>query len=220
MRQQQTDHGAQRLPRSYYNKSWGLVIGINHYQGGHPLLANARNDAVAFATLLRDLYHFDQVITLFDEAATGDTLMDWLRDRLPAQVGEEDRLIIFFAGHGTTRKSVFDETRGYLIPSDAEQDKYASYIDLRELRDACSWIHAKHILLILDCCFSGIAAVTARVTPPLAQQTLTDAYLQEITRRSAWQVLTAGASDELVDDSGDRPGHSAFTSALLAGLEG
>lgn len=49
---------------------------------------------------------------------------------------------------------------------------------------------------------------------------MTDSYLQEITRRTAWQVLTAGASDELAADSGSRPGHSAFTSALLAGLEG
>lgn len=36
----------------------------------------------------------------------------------------------------------------------------------------------------------------------------------------ARQVLTAGASDELVTDDGSRPGHSAFTSVLLRGYEG
>ena len=55
------------------------------------------------------------------------------------------------------------------------------------------------------------------MAPPTA---LTDVYLQQITERPAWQVLTAGSSDELAADSGSRPGHSAFTSALLAGLEG
>ena len=33
-------------------------------------------------------------------------------------------------------------------------------------------------------------------------------------------MLTAGASDQLVADSGSQPGHSAFTGALLDGLKG
>ena len=211
---------AEAVIAHYYEKSWGMVIGINDYQGEHPALANARNDAVAFADLLRVNYKFDEVFTFYDHEATCDTLMDWLRDKLPAQIGKNDRLVIFFAGHGTTRESGRGEKRGYLIPHDAQAGKYADYIDMTELRDACGWIRAKHILLVLDCCFSGVAAIASRAAPPVEQRVMTDAYLQEITRRSAWQVLTAGASDELAADSGSRPGHSAFTSALLAGLEG
>ncbi len=216
----ETSRKASAVRANYYDKSWGLVIGINDYQEEHPTLANARNDAAAFANLLRTSYEFDQVITLFDEEATCDTLMAWLRDQLPERVGKEDRLVIFFAGHGTTRESGQGEKRGYLIPHDAKAGKYAEYVDMSELRDACGWITAKHILLILDCCFSGVAAITSRSVPTTAQQTINDAYLREITQRGAWQVLTAGASDELAADSGARPGHSAFTSALLAGLEG
>ncbi len=215
-----TSKTAEQLRTDYYDKSWALVIGINDYQGEHPMLANARNDAVAFANILRTGYQFEQVFTLYDAEATCDTLMEWLRDRLPSQIGKNDRLIIFFAGHGTTRESGLGEKRGYLIPHDAKAGKYADYIDMSELRDACGWIKAKHILLILDCCFSGVAAITSRAAPTMDQRVITDRYLQEITRRSAWQVLTAGASDELAADSGNRPGHSAFTSALLAGLEG
>ncbi len=220
VRLSETSRNATQLRTHYYDKSWGLVIGINDYQEEHPTLANARNDAVAFANLLRANYQFEEVITLYDAEATCDTLMAWLRDRLPSQIGKNDRLVIFFAGHGTTRESGLGEKRGYLIPHDAKAGRYADYIDMSELRDACGWISAKHILLILDCCFSGVAAITARAAPTAEQRVITDAYLQEITRRSAWQVLTAGASDELAADSGDRPGHSAFTSALLAGLEG
>lgn len=211
---------AEQVRATYYDKSWALVIGINDYGGEHPMLANARNDAVAFADLLRTSYHFEQVFTLYDEEATCDTMMAWLRDRLPSQIDNNDRLVLFFAGHGTTRESGLGEKRGYLIPHDAKAGKYADYIDMSELRDACGWIKAKHILLILDCCFSGVAAITSRAAPSIDQRVMTDRYLQEITRRSAWQVLTAGASDELAADSGNRPGHSAFTSALLAGLEG
>lgn len=211
---------ADAVVANYYDKSWGMVIGINDYLGEHPTLGNARNDAAAFADLLRTQYKFEQVYTLYDHEATCDTIMAWLRDRLPAQIGRNDRLVIFFAGHGTTRESSHGEKRGYLIPHDAQAGKYADYIDMTELRDACGWIRAKHILLVLDCCFSGVAAITSRSTPAVTQRVMTDSYLQEITRRTAWQVLTAGASDELAADSGSRPGHSAFTSALLAGLEG
>jgi formylglycine-generating enzyme required for sulfatase activity len=213
-------------PPPYYAQSWALVIGIDRYQDASARLANARNDAAAVADLLTDVYHFEHVHTLYDEQVTKDALLTWLRDRLPAQVQRDDRLIIFFAGHGTTREGATREggsgqTRGYLIPYDAEFGRFADYVDMAELRDACGWIPAKHILIILDCCFSGIAAVTARSTvAPNANAKLTDHYLQRITERGAWQVLTAGALDELVADSGSRPGHSAFTSALLAGLEG
>jgi hypothetical protein len=208
------------VPPTYYNQSWALVVGINDYGNQHPRLANARSDAAAVANLLGTDYKFDHVYTLYDGEATRDALVEWLRDRLPKQIGPDDRVVIFFAGHGTTRTGSAGQVRGYLIPQNAKADQYSTYIDMDELRDACGFIPAKHILIILDCCFSGVAAVTTRAVPAQIPLVFTDSYLKQITQRPAWQVLTAGASDELVADSGSRPGHSAFTSALLAGLEG
>ncbi len=203
-------------PKAYYDQSWAVVIGINDYRSQHPSLANARNDAQAVAQTLKETYGFEHVVTMYDQEATRDAILNWLRDELPAKVGPNDRVVFFFAGHGTTREG----RRGYLIPQDAEQSKYADYVDMAELRGACEWIKAKHIFIILDCCFSGVAAIASRAAPQLPPRVLTDVYLQRITEQSAWQILTAGASDELAADSGTRPGHSAFTSALLAGLEG
>lgn len=205
---------------SIYAKNWAVVIGIDDYGGEHPQLANARNDAAGMARLLQSFYGFQQIMTLFDGEASRDAILSLLRDQLPQQVGEEDCLIIFFAGHGTTRVSDNGFKRGYIIPQNGEAGKYSTYIDMEEIRDACNWIPAKHILIILDCCFSGIAAVTSRSTPTTSPTVMNDAYLKRITERQARQVLTAGASDEVVADSGSRPGHSAFTGAILAGLEG
>jgi formylglycine-generating enzyme required for sulfatase activity len=172
------------------------------------------------ARTLKETYGFQHVRTFFDGEATRDTIMSWLRDELPGQVGSNDRCVFFFAGHGKTRKSGQGDVRGYLIPYGARQDRYADYVDMSELQDACRWIPAKHILIILDCCFSGVAAITARAVPPAPPQLLNDVFVKRITERPAWQILTAGASDEFAADSGARPGHSAFTGALLAGLEG
>lgn len=210
----------QPTPRAFYDQSWALVIGISDYQDPQARLANARNDAEAVAKLLKETYHFEHVTLLCDAEATHAAIMSWLRDQLPDRVGSNDRFVFFFAGHGVSRTGSTGQVRGYLMPQDAERSKYASYIDMEEVRNACGWIGAKHIFLILDCCFSGIAAVTTRATPPARPKQVTDAYLQRITELTAWQVLTAGAADELVADSGTRPGHSVFTGALLGGLEG
>jgi formylglycine-generating enzyme len=205
---------------SLYSKSWALVIGINDYGSQFPRLFNARNDAAAMADLLQKEYEFDHVITLYDTEATYSAIVEWLRDRLPKQVDANDRLVIFFAGHGTTRTSMSGRMRGYLIPQDAKAEQYHTYIDMTEVSDACGFIRAKHIFLILDCCFSGVVAVARAVSPPASPESITNAYLREITQRPAWQVLTAGAEDQLAADSGSRPGHSAFTGAVLSGLEG
>jgi uncharacterized caspase-like protein len=149
--------------------------------------------------------------------------MVWLRDKLRTQVGRNDRVVFFFAGHGTTWSSIQDAETikyGYIIPHDAEAGLYSQYIDMDELRRACGMIPAKHILVILDCCFSGVAALTSRAAPRTGTELDYDAYLREATERSARQILTAGASDEFAADSGLCPGHSAFTAVLLEGLEG
>jgi len=110
--------------------------------------------------------------------------MTWLLDELPARVDADDRVMFFFAGHGTTRESAHGEKRGYLIPHDARKDRYADYVDMRELRDACGLIPAKHVFIILDCCFAGVAAVTSRGKPK-TRQTIDDVYLKKITERPA-----------------------------------
>lgn len=216
-----------RLVKSYmekqpiYDKSWAIVVGINEYSGGIPPLSNAVNDASAIADVLRNTFHFDEVHTLYNDDATRRAIMSWLRDELHVRTRENDRVIVFFAGHGITQELARIGKRGYLIPFDAELRKYADYIDMRELLQACSIIPAKHIFIILDCCFSGIAAVTdARSVPVVSPDKKDDAYLRRITQKRAWQILTAGDSDDVVADSGLRPGHSVFTQVLLDGLEG
>jgi DNA-binding beta-propeller fold protein YncE len=205
--------------RPLYGASWAVVVGISAYSWPHPPLLNARRDAEAVATLLREEYRFEQVVTLYDEQATHDAILFWLRDELRLKTTADDRVLFYFAGHGTTLAP--DEPsrrRGYLIPYGAG-DRTASYIRMEELRDACGDIRAKHILLILDCCFSGILTVMGRATGVRDAPSDT-AYLRRLTARRSWQVLTAGTSDEPVADSGVRREHSPFTGVLLGGLRG
>ena len=215
-----SNDGAVGIKRSYYTTSWAVLVGISDYKGHHPPLLNARNDAKSFAYLLKENYGFQEVHTLFDVQATRSNIAWWLKDALPEKTKKNDQVIIFFAGHGLTQTTANGGVRGYLVPYDATPNRYGDFIDMEDLQHACSLIKAKHILIILDCCFSGVAAVTSRAPALITKSEITGTYIDQITQRSAWQILTAGSSDELASDGGLRSGHSAFTGVLLQGLGG
>jgi len=82
------------------------------------------------------------------------------------------------------------------------------------LRDASDLIAAKHIYFVMDSCYSGLAL--SRGSGSFSRDRT---YLEEVTRRTARQILTAGGADQQVADDGPG-GHSVFTWALLQGLDG
>lgn len=205
---------------AYYQKSWALVIGINDYEG-RPL-KNARNDAEAVAALLKKKYGFDEVISLLDKDASRENILHYLMEDLVDRVDRDDRLIIFFAGHGESQPSKDGGRIGYIVPQNARKGTLIDLIKMNELRESCDSIPAKHILIILDCCFSGVAAITynprgEQEKPP---KKLTDAFMRKLIEKNAYQIMTAGDVDQSTPDSSLTPGHSAFTAALLDGLRG
>ncbi|MEO5582539.1 MAG: caspase family protein, partial [Saprospiraceae bacterium] len=131
-------------------KNYLFAIGINTYQYFTPLL-NARKDILDLSQLLVDQYYFEaqNVQLICDEEATKDNIIDQL-DGLRRKVKPEDRLLIYYSGHGFT-----DIDRGFWIPVDAEPNRVSSYIANAEVRDIIQSIKARHILLISDSCFSA-----------------------------------------------------------------
>ena len=100
-----------------YNKTYAVIIGIDRYQNlpADRQLQNAVKDAKGVEEILRKNYQFDKIITLNNEQATKDRIMEVLTEELPAQMGEQDALFLFWAGHGNQEKSSYGEI-GYLIP--------------------------------------------------------------------------------------------------------
>jgi hypothetical protein len=130
-------------------------------------------------------------------------------------VKKDDRVLVFFAGHGVTRRLPSGKSLGYLVPVDADQASYQSQaISMTNFQDVSEAIPAKHILFVTDACYSGVALTRGGGTASAGL-----AYLREVTRRVVRQVLTAGGADQEVADGGPG-GHSIFTWALMQGLEG
>lgn len=200
-----------------YRESWAAVIGIDDYQKW-PKLRYAANDAKAVRDLLVQKYKFkpNNVFLLLNQDATRQNILSLLGDKLANtdMVKREDRVFVFYAGHGATRKLPSGRDLGYIIPVDADLTNYQGQaISMTNFQDVAEAIPAKHLLFVMDSCYSGLALTRGGGMPASAN------YLQEIARRMAREMFTAGGADEQVADNGPN-GHSVFTWTLLQALDG
>ena len=200
-----------------YRESWAAVIGIDDYQNW-PKLRYAANDAKGIRDVLVDKYKFkpDHVFLLTNEQATRQNILSLLGDKLANadMVNREDRVFVFFAGHGATRKLASGRELGYIIPVEADLSSYEGQaISMTNFQDIAESIPAKHVLFVMDSCYSGLA-LTRGGGIANSQN-----YLQEIARRESRQMFTAGGADQQVADGGPN-GHSVFTWTLLQALDG
>lgn len=195
-----------------YGKSWAVVIGINEYQHNIPKLRYAAADAQAIGQEL-EARGFT-VIRVLDQQATAQRIRDVLGDQLPAKMKPEDRLVVFYAGHGETRSLSGGQTMGYLLPVDAQRDRlHGTAINMAEIRNLAALLPSKHVLFLVDVCYGGIAGQQFRSLPPQ-----TESYLKQITREPGRQLITAGGPGQQVVE-GPQWGHSVFTYFLLKGLK-
>ena len=144
-----------------YRDSWAVVVGINAYKNW-PRLSYAVNDAQAVRDMLVHTYAFppDHVTTLLDGEATREKILAALGDNLAdaKKVAHDDRVFVFFAGHGVTRKLPSGKSQGYIVPVDAAAQSFQSQaISMTNLQDASDAIPAKHVFFVMDACYSGLA---------------------------------------------------------------
>jgi hypothetical protein len=198
-----------------YTNSWALIIGINQYQHLTPLW-HAKNDAEDLAKLLESTFDFkkENIFLLIDGEATQEAIREVFHEFTKiSKVDPNDRLLIFFAGHGHTAKGNRGEV-GFLMPVDGDAEDVNTLIRWDELTRGADLIPAKHIFFIMDACYGGLAFLRA---PSFGSARFLGDMLQRYTR----QALTSGKADEAVaDGNGPRPGHSIFTGHLLNALEG
>jgi uncharacterized caspase-like protein len=197
------------------------VVGIDRYQHW-PLLSNAVRDASGAAALFQRLGFEELTAPLLDDLATGKAIQSLVTDDLMA-LGPDDSLVLFYAGHGGTREHRLGNEvikTGYLIPVDASRssDKVATWLRLDAWLHAVSLLPAKHILVVLDACHSGIA-----LDPIIKWRDIgawQDAPLPALQARRSRRIITSALDDQIALDSGPVHGHSLFTGCLLEGLTG
>jgi hypothetical protein len=139
-------------------RQWAVLIGIEKYQKANPLRYTI-NDVKRLAETLKGRGGFDQncVFEITDDAPDPETqplkasllagLPRWLSQPTP-----EDRLIVYFSGHG------FRDPSGklYLAPIDCDPaDPASTGIPVEWFRQQIAACKAGFKLLILDACHAG-----------------------------------------------------------------
>ena len=196
-----------------YSESHALLIAINEYDDGRWTdLSNPLSDVKSVEELLLS-QGFDLTI-LSDETEdkpTQNNILSYLK-RFHAQAAENDRLLVFFAGHGHSEKNPHGyEYSGYIIPKDAVHNDWPTYVSMQEIAGIAKQSKAKHIIYLFDSCFSGLFIDKMRSsqdTPP--------AITNKITK-IARVAIAAGSHDEQVADN--YGGHSPFCTFFLRAFE-
>lgn len=197
-----------------YTNSWAVIVGINAYQFCPPL-AYACNDAEVLSSALVDQLGFpsSNVFQLKNGEATKQAILDQYLKLTELASNPDDRVLIFFAGHGLTKEGLKGPV-GYLAPVDGSPDNISSLIRWDELTRNADLIPAKHILFVIDACYSGL--ITQRVVTPGSAR-----FVKDMLQRLSRQVITAGKADETVADGGGPSSqNSIFTGYLIEGLSG
>jgi len=199
-------------PPTREGKDFALFIAIDEYDSWTDL-RNPIRDAEAIAQELEKEYGFETEIL---RNPTEVEVFDKLYQYANMQYYDRDQLIIFFSGHGHLIRSTKE---GFIIPRDAQSisdDPYGrSFMSHDRLRNIVANMPCKHLLLILDSCFSGTfdERIIKGERGPLEREGVIKLNAEDFEHRSLL-YLTAGG-DEYVDDGSS---HSPFARAFLLAL--
>ena len=198
-----------KVPRSY-----AVVIGIAQYQNLEPKhqLQYSANDAEAIYSILISPqggnFRAENVRKLIGKQATLENVRRELEVWLPSMAREDDRVLIYFAGHGFVYQG-----KGYLAPYDINLKNIAETgYPMDSLGMVVgSRIKAKNKVLLTDACHSGA------ITPGAQNENLSSSLLS--IHKSLFS-LTASRDREQSFESPDwGGGHGIFTYYVVKGLE-
>lgn len=175
-----------------YAGSYALVIGVSQYKHW-PKLDGAAKDAIRVREALKE-QGFD--VTPLDDPDINQLrngIKKFIIERGTGESNLDNRLIIYFAGHGDTFSTHPGERTGCILPIDAPQKQNGSVafeqsiILMDEVEGYAKRIESKHALFVFDSCFSGTLFNGWRGIPPSIADDLANPVRQFITSAKADQ---------------------------------
>lgn len=199
-----------QVPRGY-----ALVIGVGRYKSLSPekWLTYAESDADAmYRTLISQqggAFPAENVHILIGSAATLTNVRRELEQWLPSVSGPQDRVVVYFAGHGFTQAGV-----GYLAVHDLDPANIAGTgLPMRELGEVlANRVKSQWKALFVDACHSGM------ITPE-SNNAGVDQQLSSLP--SGFLTFTATRErEQSFEDPKLATGFGLFTYFLTKGLSG
>ncbi|NNE34570.1 MAG: caspase family protein, partial [Rhodothermales bacterium] len=181
---------------------------------------NPRFDAEAVAEELSVSYGFNVTVV---HDATRRQMLDSLNAFASRHYGDQDQLLVFFAGHGSYDEQYIQD--GFVVAADSKTAADDTYKDTmvqynwirRRLANAAS----DHVLLVLDVCYGGtfaeqLGSGNARSGDELYQSVSTAELVNRKLKYRTRRYVTSGGKERVPDGV---PGeHTPFVRRLLEAL--
>lgn len=196
-----------------FGKYYALIIGNRQYRS----LSNLDtpwNDARELARILEDMYGF-QVELMLD--ADRFSIMQAINN-LHDKVGENDNILIYYAGHGNL-VDLGERNTGYWLPVNADAPPNDSFWVPNEfVTNHLGRIKARRVLVVADSCYGGLLSNSPGhlFFGNSGQANKLDYIRYKLPRRS--RLLLSSGGDKPVIDSGGG-GHSVFARELIDALK-
>ncbi|WP_286916256.1 MULTISPECIES: caspase family protein [Pseudomonas] len=208
-----------------YPQGHALLIGVASYQQISSLPAAILNDVNDVAATLSSpeycAYTPAHVVTLLEESATRAAVLKGLEE-LAARAGPDDTVCVFFSGHGAIVGDPGNED-SVLVTVDSDlADIENTSISSSELAAVLAQIRAKRLLVFIDACHAGGAAISKRSTNG-GDHEFKSGYSQKIFAKLAvgkGRALMASCRANEFSSVFSGARNSVFTTVLLSGLRG
>ncbi len=195
-----------------FGRYHALIIANQSYQHIEDLLTPYA-DAHRARRVLEEQYGFDVTLLLDADNISIMQAMNELNNRL----GEQDNLLIFYAGHGSTIGAGDTET-GYWLPVNATPPPDDTFWVANEfITRHLSRIPAKRVMVVADSCYAGLLSSDPGYLIMGGAQFGEDYVRYKLPNRSRLLLSSGGNHPVLDNDAGD--GHSVFAQAFLDVLE-
>ena len=157
---------------------------------------------------------FDEVVVVEDEDVTLDRLRS-PQTYFTTKILADDRFLFYYSGHGNSVKQQNGLTKGYLPLVNEVKGGTTNSIPMDGLVGWMTALPAKHLLVIMDSCFSGLAVEGLEIK---GTEVLFDREsLSRLAQGPARFLLMAGTAGQ--ESIGDRRWNgSLFTDSILKGL--
>jgi WD40 repeat protein/regulator of sirC expression with transglutaminase-like and TPR domain/pimeloyl-ACP methyl ester carboxylesterase len=228
----------------WFDTTHVIALGIDDYQNGVPPLSKAVSDAIEIAKIVEALKPIEKVNYYFSLAPKSNEgneekqeIITRLSDNKPSYfpnregfdkllsnlektIGKNDRIILYFAGHGIAlpfvripkengdstggqlQVTLDDKPQGYLLLQDAEKGNPETYMKMDNLIDGLKKFECRHGLIILDCCFAGAVewSLYRSITRQIGDELVTPSILDRYITRNAWQILTSSSENQVTNE--------------------
>ncbi|WP_170110229.1 tetratricopeptide repeat protein [Flavilitoribacter nigricans] len=217
------DNGYSQIrPIKPFGKVSALIVGISHYQNSKiPQLEFAHRDAEAFAHYLEFETPWnvapENIALLTNENATYGKFINEL-NALVDSSQPNDRLILYFSGHGDIEK-VEEELMGYLLFYDASPTTYASggacmVNTLNDYLEKLVLEKKTEVILISDACRAGTLAGSASGGPQATTSALSQLF------NNTTKILSCESTQKSIEGPQWGGGRGLFSYYFLKGIKG